>query len=177
MKAFLKHHAHGGVLIEFAIMLPLLFLVFFGLYEGNYYINLNAKLDEIASRVAGWSSTKVTQSNINDCLIGAWHIGQEYKFSTTGQVIVSGITLTGGVYKVVWQVKTSGATSAIVTNGSGTVTSTPITFANEPQLVVVEVKYPYQAISSYVAPIFKAKTLYKAAQSVPRGGTFNPLPS
>lgn len=177
MRSMAKRDTLGSVLIEFAVMLPIMILVFFGLYEGNNYLAINARLDEIASRVASWSSTKTTRSNINDCLIGSWLIGQSYNFSTTGQVIVSGLTLSSGVYTMVWQVKTSGAVSSIVTNAQGVVVSSPITFANTPKLIVVEVKYPYQPFTAFLSTIFKSKTIYKTAQTVPLGGVFNPLPA
>ncbi|MCE3230943.1 MAG: hypothetical protein K0R52_871, partial [Alphaproteobacteria bacterium] len=59
-----KRESTGAALIEFVLVLPLLILISLGIYEGTNYIMVSQKLNEIASSVANWVSTKTTAAEI-----------------------------------------------------------------------------------------------------------------
>lgn len=171
--------SNGGV-VEMAFAAPLLLLLSMGIYDINNYIALNTKLNEAASSVANWAAANTTLANINDSLVGVSLLAKDYNFSTNGSVIVSGIqtvTLNGAsTQQVVWQVTTSGSVSSIIT-ATGNITSSPFPIANEPKIIVVEVKYNYAPFFNYLASILPTITIKKTAQAVPRGsGAFFPLP-
>ncbi|MDF3033252.1 MAG: hypothetical protein K0R76_206 [Alphaproteobacteria bacterium] len=175
-----KRESTGAALIEFVLVLPLLILISLGIYEGTNYIMVSQKLNEIASSVANWVSTKTTAAEITDCLIGANLLGAKYSFSTNGGVVVSGLQQQNGstAQAVVWQRASSGAASSITIDTYGNITSSPFSLASAFQLIVVEATYNYSPTFAYFAGIFPPVKLLKVAQVVPRGGgSFNPLPA
>jgi len=174
----LQYNAEGAAVTEFAFVAPFLIMVTLCLYEMMSYINLNIKLNEIASVVLYCSSTKTTQSSIQDSIIGSWLIGKDYSFAQKGEVMVSGIVVVAGVRTVVWQSGSPGASSSIVTGALGVITGLPISLTSDPNQIVVEVKYRYTPSFSMFSGVFPTVTLAKTMQSIPVGtGTFNPLPA
>jgi Flp pilus assembly protein TadG len=170
----------GASMVEFALVLPLLMTISLGIYETTNYILLSQKLNEIASGVANWVSSKTTAAEITDCFIGANLVGADYNFSANGGIIVTGLQQSGPptVTSVVWQKSSGSATSSITTNGSGNVTASPFSIADEPQLIVVEVNYQYSPTFSYFLGIFPPIKLLRFGQMIPRSGnTFSPLPA
>lgn len=179
IKSFIKE-TKGASMVEFTLVLPLLMTLSLGIYETTNYILISQRLNEIASGIANWVSSKTTAAQITDAFIGANLIGAEYNFSTSGGVVVTGLQQSGNPaqLQVVWQMATSGATSSITTNSSGYVTSSPFSIAAEPQMVVVEVSYQYSPTFSYFLSIFPSIKLVRVGQMVARsGGTFSPLPA
>jgi Flp pilus assembly protein TadG len=175
-----KKDSTGASMVEFVLVLPLLMTLSLGIYETTNYILISQKLNEIASGVANWVSSKTTAAEITDSFIGANLIGADYSFSTKGAVVVTGIQQIGSPKKnqVAWQMATAGGTSGIQSDGSGIVTSSPFTIADEPQMVVVEVSYQYTPTFSYFLSIFPSVKLLRVGQMVARsGGTFSPLPA
>lgn len=174
-----KQESSGASMVEFALILPLLMIISLGIFETTNYILLSQRLNEIASGVANWVSTKTTAAQITDCLIGANLVGAEYNFSTKGAVVVTGLEQSGGnAMQLVWQKATTGATSSIITNGTGVVTSSPFAINVEQQIILVEVTYQYTPTFSYFLSIFPPVKLLRVGQMVPRsGGTFTPLPA
>lgn len=178
--SYFKQESIGASMVEFALILPLLVTIFLGIYETTNYILLSQKLNEIASGVANWVSSKTTAAEITDNLIGANLVGATYNFFTNGGVVVTGLQQSGTPPKqqVVWQKFSAGASSSIIADGSGNITSTPFSIASEPQLIVVEVTYQYTPTFSYFLTIFPSIKLLKVAQMIPRSGaTFSPLPA
>lgn len=186
--------ANGGV-VEMAFAAPLLLLLVIGIYEVSNYIALNTKLNESAASVAKWAAATTTLASIKDDLIGVSLLGKDYAFSSNGSVVVSGIVTInsngnqqgnqqknqqgnqqGNQQQVVWQVSSSNSLSSIISN-NGNIISVPFPIANEPKIIVVEVKYNYAPFFSYFASILPTITILKTAQAVPQGqGTFFPLP-
>ena len=175
-----KQESAGASMVEFTLILPLLMTISLGIYEITNYIILNQKLNEIASGVANWVSSKTTAAKITDSMIGANLVGADYNFSKKGGIVVTGLQRSGSPAKqqVVWQKSSSGATSSITTDASNNVTSTAFSIASEPQLIVVEATYEYTPTFSYFLTIFPSIKLLKVGQMIPRSGdTFSPLPA
>lgn len=175
-----KTESTGASMVEFVLVLPLLMTLSLGIYETTNYILISQRMNEIASGIANWVSSKTTAAQITDAFIGANLIGAEYNFSTKGGVVVTGIQQVGHptTNQVAWQMASPGGVSSIHTDGSGNVTSSPFTIANEPQMVVVEVTYQYTPTFSYFLSVFPSVQLLRVGQMVARsGGTFSPLPA
>jgi Flp pilus assembly protein TadG len=178
MKEFIKD-TRGASFVEFILIMPLLTTIGLGIYETTRYVMLTTKLNEIATGLANWVGAETSLATITDCLIGAKLIGTNYNFANNGYVVVSGLQQVGTTSSqtLVWQQKSSGATSQItVSPTTQQVTAAPFTILLDTNVIVVEVTYNYQPFFSYFIGIFPAVKLLKVAQSVPRGTqTFNPL--
>jgi Flp pilus assembly protein TadG len=167
----------GVALLEFVLMLPIALVIMLGLYEGYNLVALHNNLNEIATKVASWVGQQTTQTNINDCFIGAWLIGQNYDFALKGSIAITGVRGIGSQYKIVWQLNSGKfASSKLSANNSGVVVNPPFNLANNQNLIIVEVQYPYVPFFSYMASIFPTLHLYKTAQAVPQQSNFSPLP-
>ncbi|MEI6882725.1 MAG: hypothetical protein WCK82_15500, partial [Bacteroidota bacterium] len=139
-------------------------------YESFQYVNLNNRLNTIASKVANWVSSDITMANIQDCFIGARLLGQADDFAKNGTVVVSGISASksGANPVLAWQVKNSATSSIVVKRNDQSVTSAPFALAAQPQTIVVEVTYNYVPFFSSLSGVFPSITLYKTAQTVPQ---------
>lgn len=174
-----RYESKGAAMVEFALILPLLMTISLGIYEATNYIMLSAKLNEISSGVANWVSSKTTIAEIQDCLIGANLVGRDYRFSSQGGVVVSGLQQVSGStsQQLVWQYASPGGKSQLSTNPrTGVVQSAPFSILSNKQVIIAEATYDYQPIFTYFLGIFPSVKLLKVAQIVPRGGqSFSPL--
>lgn len=171
-----KRGTKGTALIEFALVVPVLLLILTAGYEAVQYVSLNTKLDNIAAKVAQWTSSDITYANIQDCIIGAGLLDEADNFASYGKVVVSGISASklGKDPILAWQV---GAPSAIVVSGRNrSVLSAPFALAAGAQTIVVEVSYDYVPFFSSLAKLFPPIILYKVAQTVPQNASqFNSM--
>lgn len=142
--------------VEFAIVLPILVVLYFGTVEAAALYSADRRVSTVAgtmgdlvSRIDGTIST----STLNDYFTAAQGIMQPY--STTGLTqVVSVLTVAAdGTAKVYWSRGYNGGV-ARTANAAYSMTAVPQmnTLAKGGYLVVSEIKYPYKPVYGIVIP-------------------------
>ncbi|OJX07949.1 MAG: hypothetical protein BGO76_03610 [Caedibacter sp. 38-128] len=170
----------GSVLIEFAVILPLIFVLCAGVFELVMFTLLNNKLIRTAG-VLGDAITRddIKRSGITGILNTARSFLKPFEFNTQGRIVVSqiynnGLTTDPSKMVISWQVNMNGAVSRLGTVGTRP-TNMPnnLTVLNEQAVVITEVFYQYQPI--IFKGFFPNKTLYHVSVFVPRVGSMTTL--
>lgn len=170
----------GSVLIEFAVVLPLLFVLCAGVFELVMFTLLNNKLARVAS-VFGDSITRddIKKSEITTLLKTARSFLKPFDFNSNGRIVVSqvrndGLTTNANKMIISWQVNMNGAISRLGTVGS-LPTNMPNNFTvlEEKAAVITEVFYQYEPF--VFKGFFPDKTLYYVSVFVPRVGSMSTL--
>lgn len=170
----------GSVLIEFAVILPLIFVLCAGVFELVMFTLLNNKLTRTAG-VLGDAITRddIKRSGITGILNTARSFLKPFEFNSEGSIVVSqiynnGLTTDPSKMVISWQVNINGAVSRLGTVGTRP-TNMPnnLTVLNEQAVVITEVFYKYQPI--VFKGFFPDKTLYHVSVFVPRVGSMATL--
>lgn len=172
----------GSVLIEFAVVLPLLFVLCAGVFELVMFTLLNNKLARAAG-IFGDTITRddIKRSEITNLLNTARSFLKPFDFNSNGRIVVSqvrndGLTTTPNKMIISWQVAMNGAISRLGVVGS-LPTNMPNNFTvlEERSAVITEVFYQYQPL--VFKGFFPNKTLYHVSVFVPRVGSMATLKS
>jgi len=154
----------GNVMIEFALILPLVFLLSAGVFELVMFTLLNNKL----ARTAAVFGDAITRDNIKKSEItGLLNTGGSIAVT---QVYNSGLSTDPSKMVISWQVPINGATSRLGTAGSYP-NNMPnnLKVLNDMAVVVTEVFYQYKPI--IFTGFISNKTLYHTSVFVPRVGS------
>ncbi len=170
----------GSVLIEFAIVLPLIIILCAGVFELMMFALLNNKLTRTAG-VLGDAITRddIKRSEITTLLSTAGSFLKPFEFNNAGSIVVSqvrnnGLTTDPSKMIISWQVNINGAASRLGTVGVRPMNMpNNLTVLNDQAVVITEVLYNYQPV------VFKGfypnKVLYHVSTFVPRVGTMTTL--
>jgi len=170
----------GSVLIEFAIVLPLIFVLCAGVFELVMFTLLNNKLTRTAG-VIGDVITRddIKRSEITEILNTARSFLKPFEFNSGGSIVVSqvrndGLTTDPSNMIISWQVNKNGATSKLGAIGARPVNlPNNLTVINDQAVVVTEVFYQYQPI--IFKGFFPDTALYRVSVFVPRVGSMASL--
>lgn len=170
----------GSILVEFAIVLPLIFVLCAGVFELVMFTLLNDKLTRTAG-VLGDAITRddIKRSEITGILNTAQSFLKPFDFNPKGSIIVSQVRNNGATTDpskmiISWQVNMNGAASRL-----GAVGSFPanmpnnLTVLNDQAVVITEIFYQYQPL--IFKGFFPDTTLYHIAVFVPRVGSMTTL--
>ena len=125
--AALRRDRGGAILVEFALVLPVLIAILLGCFEATRFVLLHQKLDRAASAVADLvaQSDGITVAQVNDLFTVAEDQLSPFDLAASGRVIVSSITRpTAAAAGVAWQRLSSGALSAASVVGIAGATAT-----------------------------------------------------
>lgn len=167
----------GNVMIEFALIFPLIFLLSAGVYELVMFTLLNNKL----ARTAAVFGDAITRDNIKKSEItGLLNTARSFlkpifDFNTGGSIVVSqvynsGLSTDSSKMVISWQVPINGATSRLGAAGARP-SNMPnnLIVLNDMAVVVTEVFYQYKPI--IFTGFIPNKTLYHTSVFVPRVGS------
>jgi len=158
---------HGIAAVEFALLLPLLLLIFFGITEVGAAIVIKNKVRTAASTVAAIANqyTTITNSDVNAILSAATAIIAPYP-SANASVVLTQVTVdTSGKGKVVWSEAQNGTAR---TTGSTVTVPSSIGVANT-VLLLGEVNYNYVPAFGYA--LSGSIALQDILYATPRSGT------
>lgn len=163
----MRRDTSGVSVVEFALMLPLLFMIGAGGLELINYVLANQKIERIASITAdnvARNTLAPSERSIVDTFAGVNEIAEPFDFDANGRVIMTGVigVASGSnvVGKVVWQ-RCSGGLAGI-TSTVGSQPANPALWANGPNatlpnnltllqnqlIVVAEVAFAYDPLIS-----------------------------
>lgn len=176
-RVLIKWHRNqeGLAALEFAIVAPVLLVLFYGGVEVTRYILIVQKTEKLAHAVSDMitQSKTATYATMNQVMSAASDIMNPYSLSTNGTVIVSSLYRAQGVAsaKVNWRYQGGGSLTAASKLGSvnGNVTMpTTFTFDERENVIAAEVYYRFSPLLTTM--FFDTTTVYRVAFYKPRLG-------
>jgi Flp pilus assembly protein TadG len=141
----------GMAAVEFALIAPVMILVFFGSIEFSEGLNCKARVERVASTAADLvaQSTAVTTTDVNNIFSAANSV--LYPFSPApAQIVVSSLVDDGhGGAKVAWSNATSNATARAL-GSAVTVPTGLIVSGTGGSVILAEVTYTYSSPTTQV---------------------------
>ncbi len=184
LQKFLRNEL-GMAVSEFALVLPILVMLFFGAIDVTRYILIVQKTEKLAHSVADVTaqSATITQATLNNVFAAAGDIMSPYTMGANGHIIVSSIykppgTGTGNQPRISWRYEGGGTLSATSQLGAvGAAPTLPIsfTFADRENLIAAEVYYRFSPVLPNVW--FSTTTIYRSAYYTPRFGALTTAPN
>jgi Flp pilus assembly protein TadG len=173
----------GVAAIEFALLLPVLVVLFIGSLEVTFKIWSTQKAEKLAVTLADVvaQSQTVTMADLTELTGSVDRIMDPFPFGTNGVVIISSVYRAQGetVAKVNWQFKTTGATitavSKVGTAGQNAVLPTGLVLNERENVIVAEVFYKYEPIAPGL--MFDESIVYRPAYFKPRLGALTNTPT
>ena len=111
----LRAERHGGVLVEFAFIVPILGTRVLGAVEFANFVNVNQRMERVANTVGDFAarSDVVSTADLGNFYAAARHIAAPNDLGSSGRIILSTIEGddTNGP-QVLWQRTVGGALSA-----------------------------------------------------------------
>lgn len=174
--AHLWRNQSGVAMVEFAVALPVLLTLVYGVIEITRYILITQKVEKLAHTVSDLTAqTKnATTTDLNQVLEASAHIMEPYSLGANSRIIISSLYRPAGtssIPNVNWCYRGAGSmtvTSAI--GGLGTVPTMPggFTFAERENIIAAEVYYRFSPLIN--TQFFGTRTIYRAAFYKPRLG-------
>jgi len=158
----------GTAFLEFAIMLPVLLLLIFGVIEVTRYVLITEKINNAAHTISSLAarSDSITEDDITNLFDSTQHIMDPYG---NANVILSSITNDGTASRLNWQRKTDSNSNSNVVDGSGIATFPgSFTISAGETIITAEVFYNYAPM--IWDNIYGADQLYAAKFTKPRLG-------
>lgn len=169
----------GSILIETAVLMPILILIILGGVEISRYVLLNQKLDRVAASIGDLVAQAETISitDIDNLFASTKYVINPFSLGSQGTVILSSVGATGGDPPIVrWQ--RSGAGSLVVASalgaaGSNATLPSGFSVVSGDSAIVAEVFFDYTPwlLSSVTSP----SRLYHRALFRPRFGALTSL--
>ena len=179
-QGFWRHE--GGIAItEFALVLPVLLTLFYGVIEVTRYILIVQKAEKLAYTVADSvaESTTVTNAELSQLLTATNNIMKPFDFTTSGTVLISSLYKAADTNPVVnWRYQGGGtltATSQLGAVGSAPTMPSGFTFDDRENVIAAEVYYKFSPLIS--TEFFGTTTVYRRAFYKPRFGSLTATPS
>ena len=173
---FIKR-SHASVIVEFALIAPVLIILFTGLYDVTNLVYAHARISRLAALYANTVSLNiVTKASVLSYIKNASNVALPLKFSSGGSIIISDISNLGQTTDPIkmlvnWQVQQGSGGSQI-----GSVGQRPTNLPGNLQLIlneeaiVAEVYYTYKPLL-HTTFMEKYYSIYKVAIFPIRGGS------
>ncbi|WP_375593046.1 TadE/TadG family type IV pilus assembly protein [Algihabitans albus] len=145
----LRRSRRGAVLVEMAVLTPILLILLLGAVEFARYVLIMQKLDRAAMSVGDLVSrgTQVTSQDLSNIFDSVGHLMQPFSFPDTGVVLITAVTRSAGdPPEVVWQEVGAGdlvEASRVGTPGGEAVLPQNLQPRENESLYVAEVYYDY----------------------------------
>lgn len=178
MKMFWKKQ-EGLAAIEFALVAPMLLLLFMGAVELSRYIIIAQKTEKAAYTMSDLvaQSETISTGDLDILLLAAGEVMDPLDFSTGGYVIVSSVSRVGsGTANINWQYTGGGsATQSSRVGFQGGAATLPAGFTLDPNegIIIAEVFYNFSPLFS--GRILSPVTIYRTGLYKPRLGELTSL--
>ncbi len=169
----------GGIMLEFAVACPVFVLLLVGGVDLSRLLILNQKLDRIASGLGDLvaQADEMTQSQMTQIFAATGHVASPFDFASEGSVIVTSISVTGGVPRINWQARGGGALAATsrIGTGAGSTVTLPgnLTVTGTNTLIASEVFFDFEPL--FGIGIINGAQLYHRSFFRPRVGSLKTL--
>ena len=170
----------GSILVETALVVPILLLIIMGSIEVGRYVLLEQKVARLAANIADLTarSTRLTEDEIDQVFNAASFVVAPFEMGDQGSVLLSNVGRPRGQTQsdVNWQRRgpgTGGAASQIGTEGGQATLPAGMTIWEGEDVIVAEVYYEYRPL--VFANIVDARTLYRTSFARPRFGALTSI--
>jgi Flp pilus assembly protein TadG len=101
----LRHDSAGVAMVEFAACLPVLMALLLGGVDLSRFVMVSQKMDRVAAGMGDLVAQAKTlnTSDLTNIYAATAYVTAPFDFQDTGVVIISSISLIGGVMKINWQ--------------------------------------------------------------------------
>ena len=175
-------HEGGVAATEFALVLPFLLTLFYGVIEVTRYILIVQKVEKLTYTVADSvsESTTVTKADLDQLFTATADIMSPFSFDTNGIVIVNSLYKSPDLSAATVNWRYSGGGTLTATSKLGNVGAQPnvpsgFTFEDRENVIAVEVYYQFSPLISN--QFFGTTTVYRYAYYRPRFGNLTTTPS
>ena len=162
----------GAVMVEVALLMPLLIIILLGGFEGTRYILLHQKLDRVVATAGDIlaQATAVTPNELQNVYDSVDHIMRPFTMGANGVIILTSVGKAGAAPEHVnWQDRGAGTNSTVSKVGlTGSSAVMPNGFTLDPGETVI-VSELYFSFTPIVFPdAFAATEFYKIMVFRPR---------
>lgn len=172
----------GLAAVEFALMLPMLFTLFYGGMEMTRYILITQKVEKMAHAAADVTaqSRTVTNASLDQLMAATANIMEPFDVGANSRVVISSLYRGVGQAsaRVNWKYYgggTMGQTGALGNVGDVPVMPSAFTFNERENLISAEVYYRFEPLLT--DEFFGTTTIYRVAFYRPRLGLLTTAPS
>lgn len=171
-KYFPRSSKRGSIIVENALLFPLLVTVLLGSYEMGRYILLQQKLIRSSATIADLvsRSATLTTAEIDDIFNATRSVMVPFNTGANSVMIISSVTRTGNnAPRVTWQRRGAGSLGTPSTIGvQGGNATLPPGFVLPPgdSLIAAEIVYNYSP--TFFAQVFHARTIHHYSYMHPR---------
>jgi Flp pilus assembly protein TadG len=174
----LRHDSAGLAMVEFAACLPVLATLLLGGVDLSRYVMVSQKMNRVASGMGDLvaQAKTLSTSDLTNLYAATAYVASPFDFQHNGVVIISSISVVGGVMKINWQSRGSGtlnAASKIGVAGGTATLPTGLTVSGSDTLIAAEVYFNFTPL--FNLSIMPARQLYHTAYFRPRLGSLNTL--
>jgi Flp pilus assembly protein TadG len=168
--------------VEFAVVIPVILLMFLGVIEVSNYVMVNQRTEKMAYSIADNISQAdtITLAELNTILDASSEIMSPYTFSDRGHVIVTAVKRDVGAQpRVAWQYEGGGTLSGTESEYGALGTNSPLpagfTLNERETVIIAEVFYTPRSL---ITNMFSSdEVLYKYAFYKPRLGALDTISS
>lgn len=169
----------GGVITEFAVACPVFVVLLLGGVDLSRLVILHQKLDRVAAGLGDLvaQADELTQSQMNQLFQATAHVAAPFDFERDGTVVITSISVSGGVPRINWQATGGGgfvSTSRIGT-GAGNTVALPgnLTVTGTNTLIAAEVFFDFEPL--FGVGLVPVSQLYHRSFFRPRVGSLKTL--
>ncbi len=174
----LLRNREGVAYLEFAMVAPMLFLLFLGSVELTRYIVIAQKVEKASMSVSDLvaQSENISTAQLNQLILAAGQLMNPYDFGSTGYVVVSSVSKTGANPPVInWQYANGQLArgSRVGSTGGTAILPNGLTLNDRDTVIIAEVFYSYQPM--LVNDVFRPTEVYRISVFKPRLGDLRTL--
>jgi Flp pilus assembly pilin Flp len=185
LATFFKRYARderGVAGVEFAVMLPAIFIMFLGVVEISNFVMVNQRTEKMAHNLADLiaQSDGITTTQINTIMDASSEIMKPFEFGPRGHVIITSVHRNAGQQpRVAWQYEGGGDLDEVESNfgstGFGSVLPSGFTLNERETVIIAEVFYDHRSL---ITDMFSSgERMYKYAFYKPRLGALDTVQS
>ncbi len=169
----------GGVITEFAVACPVFVILLLGGVDLSRLVILHQKLDRVAAGLGDLvaQADELTQSQMNQLFQATAHVAAPFDFQRDGTVVITSISVTGGVPRINWQAKGGGGyvSSSKLGTGAGSTVDLPgnLTVTGTNTLIAAEVFFDFEPL--FGVGLVPVSQLYHRSFFRPRVGSLKTL--
>lgn len=170
--AGLARDRRGVMLVEFALVLPVLVILLLGSYDYGRYVIVHQKVQRTSATIADLVAreTQFDSGDVSGIMSAAGHVMSPFSLGSDGNVIITVMTDDGSGAEIVQQY--SGGGSMVTTSRFGTLGATPtlptgLTVDEDEVVVATEVFFWFDAL--FLPSWAIGDTIYDVSFFRPRG--------
>jgi Flp pilus assembly protein TadG len=172
----LHRDRRGVAMLELALALPLLLVLFIGGYDVVRLLVLNQKLDRLARAMADLATQgrSISTADLQQIYEVTDSVMWPFNFASSGRIVISGLKANGSNVKVTWQATGAGSFSAasrIGTQGGTAHLPSGFTLSGSETSVAAEAFFDFRPVFSsvpFIGVIVSPSLLYRTAFFPPR---------